>query len=143
MLVRPVQPTDIGTWVELRIALWPDAADDARGEALSYLQTGAIEGRAHGCFLAESSDGAAVGFAEVSECGNARCHLEGWYVVPAVRRRGVGRALIKACEQWAAARGASRFTSDTNDDYPDSPAAHAACGFEASADRRWFERRLG
>jgi aminoglycoside 6'-N-acetyltransferase I len=143
MLVRPVEPTDIDTWVALRIALWPDAVDDARGEAESYLHTGEIEGRAHGCVLAETGDGSIVGFAEVSDCGDARCHLEGWYVVPAERRRGVGRALIEACERWALARGASRFTSDTDDDYPDSPAAHAACGFEASDDQRWFERRLG
>lgn len=143
MLVRPVDSADIDTWVALRIALWPDAADDARGEALSYLKSGGIEGRAHGCFLAETGDGSIVGFAEVSDCGDARCHLEGWYVVPTMRRRGVGRLLIEACEQWAVARGASRFTSDTDEDYPDSPAAHAGCGFEVSTDRRWFERRLG
>lgn len=52
------------------------------------------------------------------------------YVVPEARRRGVGRALIAAADEWARAQGCTEFASDTLADNDVSTAAHQALGFE-------------
>jgi len=58
---------------------------------------------------------AAVGFAELSirayveDCMTDHVgYLEGWYVVPEARRRGIGRALVVAAEDWARQQGCFR-----------------------------------
>ncbi len=81
-----------------------------------------------------------VGFVEVGlrshadgcETDHAVGFLEGWYVVPTHRRRGVGRALVAAAEAWARDRGCREMASDTWSDERGrgSVKAHTALGFE-------------
>ena len=61
----------------------------------------------------------------MSPCG----FLEGWYVEPAFRRRGVGRALVAAGEAWLAGLGIAEIGSDAAIVNAASIAAHAALGF--------------
>jgi aminoglycoside 6'-N-acetyltransferase I len=68
--------------------------------------------------------------------------LEGWYVVPDARRRGVGRALIEAAEQWALDQGCTEFGSDALIDNRVSAAAHEALGFEEVVQIRCFRKDL-
>jgi len=56
-------------------------------------------------------------------------------------RRGVGRALVQAAEAWAAAQGCTEMASDTDSDYPSSPAAHAALGC-AEVEHFRFHKKL-
>jgi len=56
-------------------------------------------------------------------------YLEGWWVDPEHRRRGVGIALLEASEQWARDHGATEFGSDAHADNEISRAAHGAAGF--------------
>jgi aminoglycoside 6'-N-acetyltransferase I len=56
--------------------------------------------------------------------------VEGWFVVPAHRRRGVGRALMRAAERWARQQSCIEMASDTWIDNVASEQAHAALGFE-------------
>src|SRR5258708_2687361 len=39
-------------------------------------------------------------------------YIEGWYVDPDVRRRGIGRALVEAAEAWAKSQGCRQMASD-------------------------------
>jgi aminoglycoside 6'-N-acetyltransferase I len=57
-------------------------------------------------------------------------YIEGWYVKPRYQRRGVGRALMAAAEEWARAQGARELGSDTWLDNDPSQRAHEALGFE-------------
>src|SRR5205085_454596 len=73
--------------------------------------------------VAEEGSRALIGFAELSihniaeSCVSGRvAYLEGWWVDPAVRRRGVGRALVAAAEEWGRAQGCTEFASDTEVD---------------------------
>ena len=54
--------------------------------------------------------------------GGAEAHLEDLFVVPTARRRGIGRSLVRHALGRAEARGARRFSLNTNDG---NEAAHA------------------
>lgn len=99
--------------------------------------------------LAVSEGDEAVGFIELSirhivdGCSTDRVgYVEGWYVVPSWRRKGVGRALIAGGEQWALERGCTEFASDTEIDNLTSRRAHAALGFEATGQVENFRKEL-
>jgi aminoglycoside 6'-N-acetyltransferase I len=69
-------------------------------------------------------------------------YLEGWFVVPEARRRGVGRALIAAAEQWGRSEGCREFASDAEPDNEISAAAHSALGFSDVGLVRCFRKDL-
>jgi len=68
--------------------------------------------------------------------------LEGWYVVAEARRRGVGRALVRAAEAWGRAQGCTEFASDALLDNHVSAAAHQALDFDEVAQIRCFRKDL-
>ncbi len=88
-------------------------------------------------FVAEI-EGNVVGFVEVGLRSHADgCDplrpvgfVEGWYVEPGHRRCGVGRALLRAGEEWARSQGCKEIASDTWADNEPSQRAHEALGFE-------------
>jgi aminoglycoside 6'-N-acetyltransferase I len=57
-------------------------------------------------------------------------YVEGWYVDQSVRRQGVGRALIRAAEDWARSRGCTEIASDTEVENAGSQEAHERLGYE-------------
>src|SRR5919106_5542767 len=121
--IRPVTRNDAASWLRLRCALWPDGSpSEHRVEIERFLSGQAHEPQA--VFLALDGSGRAVGLAELSirSCAegcrtNRVAYLEGWYVVPDTRRRGIGRALVEAAEKWGRAQGCTELASDT---YPDN-----------------------
>jgi aminoglycoside 6'-N-acetyltransferase I len=150
--VRHVEPADGDAWRALRAALWPDddegsaevarffAEPDQRGGLLPEAVLVAVEGDASATL---------VGFAEVSRRAYAEgCEtspvgfLEGWYVVPARRSQGVGRALVAAAEAWARDLGCREFASDTLADNESSARAHRALGFDEVEVIRCFRKVL-
>jgi len=99
--------------------------------------------------MAEGAHHKVVGFAELSTrpcaegCTTNRIgYLEGWYVVPEARGRGVGRALVEAAQDWAREQGCSEFASDTEAGNEISGAAHRANGFEEVGLIRCFRKDL-
>ena len=69
-------------------------------------------------------------------------YLEGWFVVPEARGRGVGRELIAAAEEWGRSQGCCEFASDTQADNEVSTAAHRALGFMEVGLVRCFRKDL-
>ena len=99
--------------------------------------------------LAEDAEGLALGLAELSirpcaeGCESRRvAYLEGWFVLPEARRQGVGRALVKAAENWGRLQGCFEFASDTQPDNETSVAAHRAIGFGDVGLVRCFRKDL-
>jgi aminoglycoside 6'-N-acetyltransferase I len=146
--VRLVTAADRDRWIAMRADLWPDADRlELASEADAHL-------RGQG-FLLETvlvacdERDAPIGFAEMSlrqyaeGCSTTPVgYLEAWYVTDAWRRRGVGRALVAAAEDWARGRGCREFASDALLDNAASAAAHASLGFEEVERIRCFRKAL-
>jgi aminoglycoside 6'-N-acetyltransferase I len=146
--VRLAAPGDAAAWLGLRQALWPEGTEaEHRREIERFFDGTAAEPLA--VLLAEDGTGSPVGCAELSIRAHAEgCHsdrvayLEGWFVVPRARGRGVGRALIAAAERWGRAQGCSELASDAQLDNAVSAAAHRALGFTEVGLLRCFRKDL-
>ena len=140
--VRLAVPGDEEAVVGLAVALWPH---EKRGPMRRHLR-GVLTGKPASTlplviFVAEEA-ARVIGFIEVGlrshadGCDGRRPvgFLEGWYVIPARRRHGVGRALVAAAERWSRAQGCAEMASDTWAANKLGLRAHEALGYEV-ADR--------
>ena len=132
--VRPVTAADRGAWLRMRQALWPSDPEEHAVEIDRFFARELHEPLA--VLVAFDQHADAVGFAELNirnyaeGCATNRvAYLEGWYVGPHARRKGVGRALVRAAEHWGREQGCTEFASDAEIDNHVSAAAHAALGF--------------
>lgn len=57
-------------------------------------------------------------------------YLEGVFVLPEYRNRGLAKELVKACEQWAKEKGCKEFASDCELHNEESRRFHMAAGFD-------------
>src|SRR5436190_13843308 len=145
MRVRPVEERDAEAWLAMRNALWPEDGEPQHpNEIATFFAGGPTLTLAT---LIAEEDGAIVGFVELGIRPYAEgCHsgkvgfLEGWYVVPEARRRGVGRALVAASEDWARGQGCTEFGSNALADNDLSTTAHRALGFEEVEIIRCFRK---
>ena len=146
--VRAVERADSARWLQLRQALWPQqGTDELRLDIERY-----FAGTCHylkTVLVAETADAGICGFAELNirslaaGCRGERiAFLEGWYVDPAVRRQGVGAALIAAAEKWAVDARCTEFASDVETGNDLGNAAHAGVGFEAVETVRCYRKQL-
>lgn len=146
--IRNARNADADAWAELRGALWPECSQDEHSAEIAAFFAGTAR-RQQAVLLAEDDRGEIVGFAELSirsyaeGCRSDRvAFLEGWYVRPEFRRRGIGKALVAAAERWGIEQGCVEFASDTPADNEISRAAHRACGFRDVGVIRCFRKEL-
>jgi aminoglycoside 6'-N-acetyltransferase I len=134
------------SWLSLRRALWPDtSAQEHLREMTDVLARG------HRVLLAFDNDGSAVGLVEASKrndyvngtAGSPVGFLEGLYVAPSHRRRGVCRALVSVASSWADAEGCAEIASDSLVMNVDVHTAHRALGFVETERVVYFCKRLG
>lgn len=69
-------------------------------------------------------------------------YIEGWYVTPSLRGRGIGRALVGVVEEWARAKGFVELGSDAELDNEVSLAAHERLGFNPTERVQYFRKVL-
>lgn len=144
--VRALEARDADGWLRLRCELWPDSDEEHRREVHAWLRG---EGKAPAAVLVASDGNEIVGFVELSIRAFAEgcetsdvAYVEGWYVSPGWRRQGVGRALVRAAEEWGRARGCREIASDTAPDNSTSIVAHRGLGFRDAGLIRCFAKRL-
>jgi aminoglycoside 6'-N-acetyltransferase I len=143
-MLPPASATDI-VWLSLRVKLWPDGHES---EHLRYM-TDALA-RGHFVRIASSPDGSAVGFVEASQrvdyvngtSTSPVAFLEGLYVEPSARRKGIAQALVAEVERWAAAQGCSELASDSPLENVVAHATHRALGFEETERVVYFRRTV-
>jgi aminoglycoside 6'-N-acetyltransferase I len=135
--VRALQESDLEEWFRLRTLLW-DASNDNehQAEMLDIME----HPDSQLVLVAELNTGGLAGFLEASirpfveDCHSDHVgYLEGWFVVPELRKMGIGRALVKAAEKWARSKGCIEMASDAEIGNESSVAAHSRLGYEETS----------
>jgi len=140
------EPTEMAGWARMRADLWPDTMLEEHQAEMTELLSHPQEA----AFVAAGDDGQLKGFAEASirrdyveGCATQHVgYLEGWYVIPEARRKGVGRALVLAVEAWAREQGCVEMGSDTELENMVSQLAHGRLGYEEAARIVHFRKTL-
>lgn len=147
VVIEAVESLPSPAWLDLRRELWPDCSD---GEHDAETALFLAEPRRHGQFVAFNGERAPVGFVEVSVRtdhvngteSSPVGFIEGLYVRPAARRRGVARALVTTAARWAIRHGCRELASDVLLDNPLSQAVHLALGFQETERVVYFRMNL-
>lgn len=138
--LRKATADDLDPWVALRLALWPDhTRADLMEECRAMLTD------PHQVAFIAWVDGGAIGLIEGSLRGSTQQpygHIEGWYVDPQWRGAKVAQALTDELENWFLHHWIDTAYSDTNQDYPLSPRAHAKAGYDEVGLIRVFRKSL-
>lgn len=135
--VRPVRESDLNEWFRLRKLLWDENEDgDHRSEMLDILS----HTDSQLVLVADSGNGELFGFLEASirpfveDCHTDHVgYLEGWFVVPEQRRKGIGRELVQNAESWARQKGCTEMASDAEVGNESSLEAHGRLGYAVTS----------
>lgn len=146
VMIKPCVSVDQSGWLALRRALWPDPTD---AEHLAEMALFLAQPHRFAQFIAYDEAHSAVGVVEasirsdhVNGTGSTPvAFLEGIYVVPGCRRRGVARSLLGTVSRWAASKGIHEIASDVSLDNELSQKVHEALGF-AETERVVFYRMV-
>ena len=131
VIYRPARETDRPDWIKLRHELWPHCPVDRHRLEIKQLL------KSEGIVVVAEIDGMLAGFAEVSlrhdhvegTRASPVAYLEGWFVAPAYRERGIGRGLLDFVEQWAVGRGFDELASDAELENIQGISLHSKLGF--------------
>jgi len=134
-------------WLSLRLALWPNCT---RERHASEMSTFCANPDRYAQFVAYDGARNPVGFVEVAlrndyvngTTTSPVAFLEGIYVVPHARRKGLARALVARGEQWAVSVGCSEFASDARLENVASHAMHRCLGFSETERVVYFRKQL-
>jgi len=147
VFVRRSRDTNDADWLTLRGEFIPEL--NRQGQQ-AFLADFARDSADFCAFIANDDEGEALGFAEVSVrtdyvngCNHRPAlYLEGIYVRPECRGRGVARGICAAAEKWGDEKGCREFASDVYIDDDNSLAAHAGLGFEETERVVYFSKKL-
>lgn len=144
--IRTANAHDIVPVAALAHALWPDSC-------IRELEAefAALFGSAQACVFAACAGEEIAGFAQcqlrydyVEGCDSTPVgYLEGIYVAPEHRKRGLASALIARCEGWAKRKGCRQFASDCELDNEDSLRFHLKAGFSEANRIICFTKDIG
>jgi aminoglycoside 6'-N-acetyltransferase I len=131
----------------LRQALWPHCT---REEHLSEMSSFCASPERYAQFIAYAESGPAVGFIEAAvrtdyvngTHSSPIAFLEGIYVVPEARRKGIARALVAVVERWALGVGCRELASDASIENQLSHTVHRALGFQETERVVFFTKPL-
>jgi len=134
-------------WLELRRELWPHCCE---AEHLSEMSATCSNPSDLSAYLAKDEAERPVGFVEVAlrtdyvngTNSSPVGFIEGIYVIPSARQRGVARALVQTAEAWARANGCREMASDARIENETSHAMHRALGFVETMRVVYFHKEL-
>lgn len=136
---------DIAEIAEMAKIIWKSSSYSKLTELLKEN----IDSEKSAVFIAKE-DGRAVGFAQCSlrfdyvegtSCSPVG-YLEGIYVKPEYRHKGLAKELLNSCENWAREKGSSEFASDCELNNCESLAFHLEIGFSEANRIICFTKKL-
>jgi len=117
LIIRPITPADAKAWETLRCDLWPEEPESHAVEIAAFFEKKLEEPIA--VLVAENKAGTIVGFAELSirfdipSFEQERVgYIEGLYVIPSARGRGITGELLRAVRRWAHEQKCEALASD-------------------------------
>ena len=133
-MIIPVDKNNQNTWAELCFLLWPHHSpqyfiqerknNKYQNEFLYFIENEAV------AFVSLSLRSDYVEGTKSSPVG----YLEGIYVKPEFRNKGIAKELVEYAKKWSAQKGCSEFASDCLIENEDSRKFHNKIGFkEANA----------
>lgn len=145
LTIRRATRADKSEWLRIRLLLWPYGTakgfssdmDSALADPLTPVFVIARPGGGLGGFLEAGMRKYAEG-CESSPVG----YIEGWYVDEDLRGQGLGKALVRAAEEWARSLGLTEMASDTWLENEISIQAHLKMGYEEAERLVHFVKRL-
>jgi len=146
-MIQRVRTLPHDGWLALRSRLWPRSS---REEHLAEMARWVAWPDRCAVFIHAGPGDRALGLAEASlrtdyvngTRSSPVAFLEGLYVVPEARRRGVARALVAAVERWARERGCVELASDARIGNRVGRAVHRALGLEETERVVFFRKGL-
>jgi aminoglycoside 6'-N-acetyltransferase I len=146
--VRRLTDRDRAGWAAMRTALYTQADPQADAGALAAEIDAMLARDDWAAFGAATAEGRLVGLIELFERNVAEScetspvtYVEGLWVDPQWRRRGLARRLLAAAMDWGRARGRSEIASDVQIANLVSQAVHRRLGFAET--ERLVTYRLG
>ena len=135
--IRALEENDLAEWLRLRQELWDGSNEnDHKTEMVDIIENPQDQFVA----VADAGNGHLAGFLEASirshveDCDTENVgYLEGWFVDPSYRQRGIGSRLVRFAEDWARGRGCTEMASDAEIDNTVSQQAHARLGYSETA----------
>lgn len=142
-----ISEQDFEELVSMGLSLWPHAKKDELAEEFGE----SILSLKHKIFLCKNDKNEPIAFIDVSlrsdyvegSTSNPVGYVEGIYVKPGYRNRGVAKKLIKLAEDWAAKQGCKELASDAELDNIDSQKFHKKIGFKEANKIVCFIRKIG
>ena len=134
-------------WLAMRRELWPGSlSSDHEEEMARFL----AQPERYAQFVACVADGSPCGFVEASirtdyvngTSSSPVLFLEGLYVAPPHRRRGIAVQLVRAVAAWGATRGCTEFASDVLLENTLSQRVHCALGFQETERVIYYRKPL-
>ena len=143
--IRQASMSDCSAVALLAQQLWPHHTQEKLQAEFSPLLTGS----GAVVYLAMEAD-TPVGFAQCQlrhdyvegTSSSPVGYLEGIFVTPAFQSKGIARALLAACENWAKAQGCEEFASDCELNNDTSLRFHLSVGFEEANRIICFTKKL-
>ncbi len=125
----PVEKENLKLWAKLCVSLWPSHTEEEMaaewedgGHPDEFLY---MDGKEAAAFLSLSIRRDYVEGAEFSPTG----YLEGIYVKPEYRRKGIAKTLVAFAKEWCREKGCREFASDCELDHTQSARFHESVGF--------------
>lgn len=144
-MIRQANNNDLNIILELSQLLWKNSEkEELQNEMLRYINS------KNSIVLIAYAEDEPIGFVQCSlrhdyvegTKSSPVGYLEGIYLKPYYRSKGIGRKLLEKCEVWAKNQGCLEFASDCGINNVDSLKFHLSTGFEEVSRVICFKKEL-
>jgi len=145
--IKLLDEASLDAWLKLRSQLWPDNSCEEQMREGQHILSCPDR---YVSFLGIDHKGRIIGFADatvrhdyVNGCESSPVvYLEGIFVIPEQRCRGIAKRLTTAIQDWGLTKGCSEMASDAPLNNHVSHQMHQALGFKETERVVFFKKKI-